>query len=299
MQRVSLLNMALYATLAVGCSTARGPIELQFAASQSAVAGYETPGAVTLVDALGGLPVVQATVQGEHAWFVLDSGASRPVLAQWYLAARGIHTSSSYEMGFDHAGRPLRVRMATGVQAVVQPLGRVRETTWAVVDVPEVFRRQNIAGFLSPQTWADARSAVVIDFRTQSLKTTAVENAPSRSHRGEWASACGGGYVADTRVGQKSARLLVDTGSARTDLLGSVDYPTTTYALQVAGGEVTAAFLGTTEVTVGGTSLTASPLVIRGQADHACPRDGALGMDVLRSCVVTFYREGARVTCSR
>jgi predicted aspartyl protease len=255
---------------------------------------------LAFADALGHLPLIRTTMAGKSHWFLIDSGASTHVLAGWFARELALATVDSVKAnGVDHAGKPIALRYAGAIAAAVGGLGEVVPDSWPVVDLPEAFEQMGIAGFLSPQRLASEQRDIVFDFPKREMWVAAhvAQAAPLR------AGACDGSMVLHATVNGHNARLLVDTGASRTDLLTSS--PVATFlpsgrrqqAFVTATGLLSVRGVQSVQLSFGRFSTTTDVATVVGRDDPSCPRDGALAMDVLRNCRVTFSARAVHLAC--
>ncbi len=288
-----------------GCAQV-GPSPVALRASVAETAPFAQPVSTTaqiaFADSLGHLPLVRTTIAGKSQWFLIDSGASTHILAGWFARDLGLHSQDAGKRpGVDHTGKPIALRYTSGVAASVGGLGDVVPESWPVVDLPEAFERIGIAGFISPQRLASERSDIVFDFPKREMRVEPhVEQATTvRS------ATCEGSVVLQATMNGHATRLLVDTGASRTDLLTSSPvatlFPSTgrSRSFLTATGALSVLGTQTAQLGLGNFSMSTDVATVVGRDDVSCPRDGALAMDVLRNCRVTFSARGVHLSCGR
>jgi len=127
---------------------------------------------------------------------------------------------------------------------------------------------------------------------------------PSTAGRCEDDGPAGGlAFVVPARIGDERVGLLLDTGAQRSDLLGSSSAGKRLAAgsipaadpLFAASGRIAGRQLRGMDVRAGSVSITTTVNLVDGTADASCPRDGVLGMDVLRGCTLVFGSGPRRV----
>ncbi len=301
------MKRAIFAAAVIlgGCAQ-MGPSPVALRASVAETAPQALPVAttaqITFADSLGHLPLVRTTIAGKSQWFLIDSGASTHILAGWFARDLGLASQGGAKRaGVDHTGKSIALRYASGVAASVGGLGDVVPESWPVVDLPETFEQIGIAGFISPQRLASARNDIVFDFPKREMRVEPhVEQASTvRS------AACEGSVVLHATMNGHATRLLVDTGASRTDLLTSSQVATLmpphgrARSFLTASGELSVLGTQTARLGLGSFLTSAEVATVVGRDDVSCPRDGALAMDVLRNCKVTFAARGVRLSCGR
>jgi hypothetical protein len=116
-------------------------------------------------------PFVKARIAGHEAIFILDTGASLNLLADWYANAAKIPTSATTDSTVNGSGGKASVpRMAHRIR------GRWSDGQWLslsetmVVAFPPYFKSHHIGGLISPQFLTPAGMAAVLDLETPSLR---------------------------------------------------------------------------------------------------------------------------------
>ncbi len=289
----------------VGCAQlGPSPVALRASVAETAPVVQIVPLATQIgfADSLGHLPLIRTTIAGKSHWFLIDSGASTHILAGWFARDLGlVSLDTGKRSGVDHTGKPIALRYTGGVAASVGGLGDVVPESWPVVDLPDTFEQIGIAGFISPQRLASERSDIVFDFPKREMRVEP-HVAQATSVR---TAACEGSVVLHANINGHATRLLVDTGASRTDLLTSSPVAAILPSRGRAQAFITAtgplSVLGTqsAQLTFGRFSTTADVATVVGRDDASCPRDGALAMDVLRNCRVTFSSRDVHLACAR
>lgn len=271
------------------------------------------------------LPVVTGSVGGVRTLLLVDTGASANMVTGWLARRAKLPLSSHGDTGRDHVGRAVTTARTPKPSLVVDGWGPLPERETLVIEVPEALERLGIGAFLSPQR-LDA-AAVVLDLPRGELREGR-DLGDEKGALAEWASlsrpearglpegrVCldraslvgGVAFVlpATLRAGAapgadapgNAAELLVDTGAQRTDLLttsaaGRALAPASEAGESVfaASGKITTRRLRGVDLEVGDVRARLDVELLPGAAESACPRDGVLGMDVLRRCVLVFGR---------
>src|SRR5215475_10933679 len=121
-------------------------------------------------------PLLRATVGGQSAWFLIDTGASVHTLASWLVSAAHLSTreTTATVTGSTGMGKPVR---AVANQAILLEGGRLLELREAiVVEFPTNFATNKIGGLLSPQLLATGSDASVLDLRVPALRFDAFDS---------------------------------------------------------------------------------------------------------------------------
>lgn len=252
--------------------------------------------------------VALVTVAGLELPFWIDTGADENLLSSslaWYLQLPRSQTDGWL---VDHTGAEMPM-IAVDARIAVPGFGPTR---FFAVHLPSL-DAIGVAGLLSPQALIqNDRSMVVVDLVHGVL-------APHRRHAAapSWtAKRCtnGRGYVVDASVAGQPARLLIDTGSPRTQVYADSAAARAVEGQVVVGGtgdleadlraSTAAGVIGTTEVkrfpgiaVRAGTTTRTVELAVSGKADHDCHNDGLLGLDVLGACSLELTRDEMRGHC--
>lgn len=242
-------------------------------------------------------PLLKATVRGQTAWFIIDTGASQHTFASWLVGASGLKSFDSNST----------VRGSTGVESKIRVVrdatlhldgrnGEIPLRQAIVVDFPKIFAEQRIGGLISPQLLAPAGKAAVVDLNVPRL-TFSYPPVPSEETR-----VCTNSnsqfinrlYAAEVSVGNVKALVLVDTGATSTVVTASSavaasisDRTLGNRNVQGVGGDVTTTVeTKPLEIHLAGTSRILALSV--GGAPQSCGPDGVLGMDALRGCLLAL-----------
>ena len=267
------------------------------------------------------LPVVEGTVGGVRTLFVIDTGASAHILTGWLARKAKLPLENHGDSGSDHTGRKLVSFRTPSPSFVLDSWGKIPEKETLVIEVPEQIEKLGIGAFLSPQN-LDA-DAVVLDLPRGELRE-ARSLDEEKGRLAEWASLsrpvprllpepvpCRDGstigglaFLVPATFGDQSATLLLDTGAQKTDLLaGSAPGKQLSPRAEAgdpvfsASGKVVTKVLRGTELTVGEVKSRLDVSILPGSAETLCARDGVLGMDVLKSCVMVFASGTVHARC--
>jgi hypothetical protein len=259
-------------------------------------------------------PVVRVGVNGVTAWMVVDTGAAIHTFASWFVEKAGIASDaalSDHVSGRDAVGERLPLRFVHGVTATLD--GR---TPWhveiaAVADFPPEFERARVAGLLSPQLLAGEAEAVVLDLRVPEIRIDGTERALGAVRAGAAArlEPCGTPgaqvpnqlFAADVAIGERTVRMLVDSGAERTqlatDATAAVGLPRDTVHQQVGVGGVAeqVAVAAAMPVALGGATQALDVAIGGSRPD--CGGEGLLGIDFLRQCRLTLAADRGEIAC--
>lgn len=256
-------------------------------------------------------PLVHARVRGVETRLILDTGASHTVLDVWLLEQLGVELVPSGQPGEGHAGEAVTTSRARAPHLTIAGWGEVPGDALAV-RLPSLFRALGLGGVVSPQSLATDDTAVILDLPESSLRRVPRDEArrdPAVSlgsadlcHVGDESD--GVVYVVDAVVEGLPARLVVDSGAARTDVLAesvagqrlraraSRGDPSYTVSGRVHGQRVDDVTL-----TVGQVVTTLDLGLMSGRPSGACPRDGHLGLDVLMGCALVLTPDDFGARC--
>jgi len=260
-------------------------------------------------------PLVQVWVRGHKTWMLLDTGASHDVLARWLAAELALELAPTLRPAEGHAGEAVETFVVDRPEMVLESWGPLAREQVLVVDVPVVFERLGLGGLLSPQALVNDGLTVVVDLPNEILYAS----ADSATHGAADGVLLGRGdkpvcqiagpspgrvYLLSATVEGVPARLIVDTGAARTDLLdGSAAARAVRHrvvaggASYTAGGRRAGGRVDDATVRVGELSTVLDLGIMSGAPGGACPRDGHLGLDVLRGCVLELRRNHFDARC--
>lgn len=328
-------SLGVFALLAASCGgatpsppVAREPAPGRAASSEVDVAdaGPEPPPGAprraplrfdTAVRAVG-IPLVQARVAGEPTLLAVDTGASAHVVAGWLARRLALRAREAAVQGADHAGRTVEVRLAEARDLVVLPGVGLAVHQALVTEVPPVLEELGIGGLLSPQLLTTPGTRVVLDVAGAELRVEATGDAePAVAPVLRVRSTCeehdapvrSRAFVAPATLNGKSARLLVDTGAAHTDVFAAsvAGRALAAHAKRdgdtrwAAGGRVDVRTARGVDVALGSGAaarrLRLDVDVLAGAADGSCPRDGVLGLDALRACALVFEGASLAIRC--
>ncbi len=259
------------------------------------------------------LPVVTGTVAGERTLMLLDTGASAHVVAGWLARKTKLPLERRGDTGTDHAGKAVVTARTPRPGFVVDGWGALEDRATLVIEVPELLERLGIGAFLSPQRLG--AGVVVVDLPRGELRESAslddekgalaawasyarpeARSLPEARVCLDRASSIGGlVFVVPASVADQRVELLLDTGAQRTDLFTTSVAGRTLAPQAVAGGtlfaasgKITTRTLRQAELVVGEVRTRLDVDLLPGVSEVGCPRDGVLGIDALRRCVLVF-----------
>jgi predicted aspartyl protease len=255
------------------------------------------------------LPLVEVLVAGVPTTMILDTGATRHVVADWLVREAGLPTRASNSAVSDHTGKAMSVLETDSAALRLAGWGAVPASSALLVGaLPEPLRRLGIAGVVAPAL-CGAADALVLDMPARAMIETSLEKATARwgragkalsgpdSMRGCLTPAGGALYVVEAEVGGVRADLEIDTGAADSDLkdtsaAGRALSPRAVAGEQTwtAGGSFTSRILRATTIRAGEVEMR-TDVVIAPDGGAGCRRDGFLGMDVLGKSVIVLAGE--------
>jgi len=252
---------------------------------------------------------------------LVDTGATDHVLAGWFVRKLGVPTyPSAVDETTDHDGRELPSYRARNLSIEIEGWGEIFRGDPLVVDLPEMFEQQGVAGFLAPQLMRPSGQSLILDLERSAIALVSATCARSRMENapGCWMSSqplrscvppnatVGPIFAATVAIEDRWGRLVIDTGSTESDVfessaiganIGPGQHPSA--EAYVASGHSPASVANPSNIVVGECRVTQQLVIDPGRAGRLCQRDGAIGMDLLRSCVLVVDDEGMSARCSR
>ncbi len=150
--------------------TTNHPTERRAEATDTAVEQVEVLAELPIVFEAKGrtlpVPLVQLSVAGATALFILDTGASHHALTRQFAAAHSL-SLTEIAAGTGHAGEAIAAWKVGSVPATLGALPVVLEDV-AAIHGPPPFEPLGIGGFISPQH-LHARAFAVMDFESNLL----------------------------------------------------------------------------------------------------------------------------------
>jgi len=264
-------------------------------------------------------PLVRASIAGHETLFIVDTGASASVLADWYVEVAGIPASART----DSAAR------GSGGKATAERLVHRLQGRWSddqpftlyeaiVIAFPPIFKSLHLGGLVSPQLLAPAGMAAVLDLKTPSLKfvpfaralsdlrrtkapTVPIDLTPSC--RNPDSKLVNRQYLAPVTTAGVTDLVLVDTGATKTIFSeesaiaraiesGSEPGPPS----EGVGGELDGRrIVRDVQLKRGGRIVALNPSI--GKVSVPCAGKGILGMDALRSCLLILGDNEMAFSC--
>ena len=260
-------------------------------------------------------PLALVRVKGRASWWLVDTGASHDVMALWLARAVGLEVEPFGQRGESHGGQEVGTWLVRQPEMAIDGWGERRVDEVIAVELPSVFERFGLGGVLSPQALAGAGQAAILDLPAAELTLAAADTSlsPERGMRLVLGPepVCtvpgptrGAVYVLGATVEGMPTRLIVDSGAARTDLLEQTRVARSLRPRTVAGGaSYTAAGrmpsgrVDAVSLRIGELSTVVDLGILAGGAGTGCPRDGHLGLDVLRHCVLLLASDRFDARC--
>lgn len=265
------------------------------------------------------LAMIEVLVNGKRTRAIVDTGAEVTVVS--HLVARGMTEKPSQNVkGKDSANKAVAMRNLAPFNVTLVGLEEVSLQNAVASELPAVFSKLGVGMILSPQALASAERVVVLDFpnatfglmRKQRSNPTAVDlGICEYGDEGIQPRA----LLGNGTVNGIAARLLLDTGASTSHLQASsvaakallqarsAKATTTTGA----GGESTAREFADVPVRLGTaravTALTISDdeaTTVEADSDKKpCRHDGAVGLDLLKSCRITVGLRFVEMQCAQ
>lgn len=262
-------------------------------------------------------PLVKARIAGHEALFIIDTGASVNVLADWYAKVAEIPTGTeSGSTARGSGGKTATVRTAHRLRGRWSDGQRFGLKEAIVVAFPPVFERLHLGGLVSPQLLAPEGTAAVLDLKIPSLEFKPFARAMSDLHlsratkvpqqvcRDPDSQFLNRVYLAPVATAGVTDLVLIDTGATKTVV--SVDSKIA-HAIETnselgprsegLGGEVNGRrIVRDVQLLRGGGTVALSPSI--GEVAASCDAKGVLGMDALRSCLLVLGGSKMAFSCN-
>lgn len=85
-------------------------------------------------------PLVRLSISGHEALFIVDTGASVPTLAEWFVREVGLHVPESHATVRASTGHESRVRTVSNLSMLMENHGQLRLSEAIVVGFPQIFQ---------------------------------------------------------------------------------------------------------------------------------------------------------------
>ena len=262
-------------------------------------------------------PLVKARIAGHEAIFIVDSGASVNVFADWYVDVAAIPAVRSDSTAIDNAGKTAPEQLVHRIQGRWSDGQRFSLSEAIVVAFPPLFKSLHLGGLVSPQLLAPPGMAAVLDLRVPSLrfvpflrarsdlqrsKAPAVQLDLTQSCRNADSNLVNRIYVAPATTAGVTDLMLVDTGATGTTFSdkskiakaiasGAEPGPRS----EGVGGEASGRMVRNVPLLRGGRIVTLNPSI--GKVSEHCGVQGILGMDALRSCSLILGEKEMAFSC--
>ena len=262
-------------------------------------------------------PLVKARIAGHEAIFIVDSGASVNVFADWYVDVAGIPAVRSDSAAVDNAGKTAPERLVHRLQGRWSDGQLFNLNEAIVVAFPPLFKSLHLGGLVSPQLLAPPGMATVLDLRAPSLRFVPFARTQSDLQRSQaptvqldlsqpcWnadSKLVNRRYVAPATTARVTDLMLVDTGATGTILsdtskivraIGSGSEPGP--RSEGVGGEASGRMVRNVQLLRGGRIVTLNPSI--GEVSERCGVQGILGMDALRTCALILGQKEMAFSC--
>ena len=261
-------------------------------------------------------PLVKARIAGHEGLFIIDSGASVNVLADWYAKVAKIRTGTDTNSTATGSGGH-----STAVQAAHHLQGHWSDgqgftlTEAIVVAFPPLFETLHLAGLVSPQLLAPVGTAAVLDLKVPSLTFAPFARAmsqlqlspaikvPQQVCRNPDSQFVNRLYLAPVTTANVTDLMLIDTGATKT--IFSAD-SNIAHAIETnselgprsegLGGEVSGRrIVRDVQLLRGGKTVALNPSI--GAVSPSCDTQGLLGMDALGSCLLILGDSEMAFSC--
>ncbi len=265
-------------------------------------------------------PLVKAAIAGHEALFIVDSGASVNVLADWYaeiVAIPTVTTADSKAKGSD--GKTTEVRLAQQLEGRWSDGQRLALNEAIVVSFPPLFKSLHLGGLISPQLLAPVGMAAVLDLKRPSLRFVPLARALSHLQRSKapmfplaMTQVCRNAdsqlvnrqYLAAVTSAGVTDLVLVDTGATKTifseqsKIAGAIGSGSERGPLSegVGGAMKGQRIVRDVHLLRGGQTVVLNPSI--GEVSVPCAAKGILGMDALRGCSLILGDYAMAFSCS-
>lgn len=259
--------------------------------------------------------MVKARIAGHEAMFIIDSGASVNVLADWYARLAEIPTTTATGTATGSGGKTAAVQTARRLRGHWSNGQGFTLKEAIVVAFPPLFETLHLAGLVSPQLLAPDGTAAVLDLKVPSLKFEPFARAMTDLHlsqaitipqqvcRDPDSQFVNRVYLAPVTAAGVTDRVLIDSGatktifSAESNIAHAIE---TTSELgprsEGVGGEVSGQrMVPNVQMLRGGQTAALSPSI--GKVAAPCDAKGLLGMDALRSCLLILGDSEMAISC--
>jgi hypothetical protein len=269
----------------------------------------------TLADELG--IGFQLTLNGETAWFVVDTGAGAHMFARWFVERAALPVDSSFAdlSATDATGTVVHVHVVPGLAGRLESGHSLALGAAVVAQFPPFFESAQAGGALNPQLSASEASAVVLDLRVPEMRIEPFDRAVRRlgaTILGEddvevcvvtAAPVPNKLFAIRVRVGEREGWLQLDTGADATSITqGSalVD------GLALEPGGTTMGLAGQPReyslardvvLTFAGHSVATSAHVVE-RVGPTCGSDGLLGLDAVGRCALIMGSQAVAIACT-
>jgi hypothetical protein len=260
-------------------------------------------------------PLVKARIAGHAALFIVDSGASVNVLAEWYARLAEVPTTTAAGLATGSGGKTAAVRTAHQLRGHWSNGQGFSLKEAIVVAFPPVFETQHLGGLMSPQLLAPVGTAAVLDLKIPSLKfvpfaralsdlhlprTSTVPQAVCRNSDSQFINRV---YLAPVSTAAATDRVLIDTGATKTIFAAESKIAQTMKTAsepgprsEGVGGQVSGQrMVRNVQVIRGGQTIALNPSI--GEVAANCDAKGLLGMDALRSCLLILGDSEMAFSC--
>jgi hypothetical protein len=262
-------------------------------------------------------PATRLTVNGQTAWFLIDTGAGVHVLASWFAAAARLQADSSLDetvRGADSTGRMVPFRGIRSVTGLLETSAELRLPFVAIADFPGDFERSEVGGILSPQLLAASGLSAALDLRVPELRFEPFDDAVDRLAAARIPRSrvqiCGSlrdsvpnlVFAVPVSSANGDGTLLLDSGATSTKLVARS--PLIAGMRLEAGGKTTGLAGERQEFSIArglrlgfaGYEATVDSQVA-GMGDASCGADGLLGLDALRECAIVLGSRDVALAC--
>ena len=300
--RAAQWHLAVWLFAAMACAGRQGPPQPLIPLS-------------VLPDSLG--IGVQLTLNGETAWFVVDTGMGAHAFARWFVerAALPVDSSRADLSLRDATGTVVPVHIVQGLVGRLESGDSLPIGTAVVAEFPPFFEAGRVGGALNPQLSAHDAAAVVLDLRVPEMRiesfARAVQRVGATVLREEDVEVCvvteapvpNKLYAFRVRVGEREGWLQLDTGADATSisqvsaLVEGLALEAGGTSMGVAGQRREYSLARKVRLTFGGHDVVIPVRVVE-RSGESCGPDGLLGRDAVGSCALVLGSEALALACS-
>jgi hypothetical protein len=268
-----------------------------------------------LADSLG--IGVRLAIDGETAWFVVDTGAGAHMFARWFVDRAALPVDSSFTdlSARDATGTVVQVHVVHGLVGQLESGDSLPIGAAVVAQFPPFFESAQVGGALNPQLSASEASALVLDLRVPEMRIEPFDRAVRRLGATilseDDLEVCvitaapipNRLYALRVKVGEREGWMQLDTGADATSvsqvsaLVEGLTLEPGGVAMGVAGQPREYLVARDIMLAFGGHTVVTSAHVVE-RSGEICGPDGLLGLHAVERCALVLGSEALALACS-